>query len=193
MYINPHNSLSAAEDSKTRRILEILISNGTEMHVAAGEKVIRQGQLCDFFFVVLSGSFRAYRYVNDKETIIGFSFKGDVDTAPYAFINKTHSTEYIEAVVPSVIVKIYRSRLEQLSTEHAELKSFMATLLSHYIEILVQRFIEFKACTAEELYLRLHSRQPNEVKKIPLKFIASYLGITQERLSRIRKKHLLLT
>lgn len=188
MYINPQNQLDKATDKPTARLMQLLMENGSEMALKAGEPAIKVGQRCDFFFIVASGSFRAYRLLNDKEMIIGFSFAGDIDTAPYAFITDTHSTETIEAITDSVIIKIHRGTLERLKGTYPELKDFIENLLAHYIEVLVKRHIEFKTYTAEQLYHSLHGRQPEQVKLIPLKYIASYLGISQERLSRIRAK-----
>jgi CRP-like cAMP-binding protein len=188
MYINPQNQLDKSNDRTTEKILSLLSANGTELKLKAGEAAVKEGQLCDFFFIVVSGSFRAYRLLNDREMIIGFSFKGDIDTAPYAFITNSHSTETIEAVTESTIIKIYRSSLEFLKTNYPEFKNFTEMLLAQYIEVLVKRHIEYKTYTAEQLYYKLYQRQPQEVKLIPLKYIASYLGISQERLSRIRSK-----
>ena len=175
-------------DTPSGGLIRLLMDFGTEMTLKAGEPVIKAGQRCNFLFIVLSGSFRAYRLVEDKEMIIGFSFTGDIDTAPYAFITDTHSTETIEAITNSTIIKVNRSKLEQLKNMHPEMGNFIENLLAHYIEVLVSRHIEFKSYTAERLYHQLYSRQPDNVKQIPLKYIASYLGISQERLSRIRAK-----
>ncbi|AWH86141.1 hypothetical protein HYN59_13935 [Flavobacterium album] len=188
MYINPKNQFDKAADGATEKLIRLLAENGTETKVKTGQPAIKEGQRCDFFFIVISGSFRAYRLLNDKEMIIGFSFAGDIDTAPYAFITNSYSTETIEAIVDSTIIKVHRNTLESLKELYPEMKNFTENLLAHYIEVLVKRHIEFKTYTAEQLYHSLYQRQPDEVKLIPLKYIASYLGISQERLSRIRAK-----
>lgn len=188
MYINPENKLDAVADKSVEKIIGLLIDHGTEVRLKPGEAILKEGQLCDFFFMVVEGCFRAYRLLNDREVIIGFSFKGDLDTAPFAFINQSHSTETIEALSESVAIKVYRSTLEALKASHPGLQHFTENMLAHYIEVLVNRHIEFKTYTAEQLYHTLSKRQPQAVKQIPLKYIASYLGISQERLSRIRAK-----
>lgn len=193
MYINPNNHFNTNTDKATEKLIALLLENGEQEDIQTGVAVIRPGQLCDFFFIVLSGCYRTYKHINDKEVIIGFSFTGDIDTAPYPFITRTHSTETIEAIIPGEIVKIYRSTLEALKLKHPEFTGFIETLLASYINILVTRYIEFKSYTAEESYHRLITRQPEAAKNIPLKYIASYLGISQERLSRIRNKALQLT
>ncbi|QYJ67798.1 Crp/Fnr family transcriptional regulator [Flavobacterium litorale] len=186
MYINPNNQFNCTEDSATVKIIELLKGSGNEVTINAGETIVKEGQLCDFFFIVVSGTFRAYRYVNDQEIIVGFSFPGDIDTAPYAFIKKQHSTETIEAITKSEVIKVYRSTFDELADKYPEINTFLLNLLVHYTEILVKRHLEFKACTAEHIYNVLHSRQPEAINKIPLKYVASYLGISPQRLSIIR-------
>ncbi|AXG74661.1 Crp/Fnr family transcriptional regulator [Flavobacterium arcticum] len=188
MYINPNNQFDSIGDVVSLKIINLLKEAGTEMTIESGQTIIKEGQLCDFFFIVVSGSFRAYRYINDHEVIIGFSFKGDIDTAPYAFVNKQHSTENIEAITKSKIIKIHRSTFDNLAAENPEMDNFILNLLARYTEILIKRHLEFKIYTAEHIYLLLHKRQQEEIHKIPLKYIASYLGISPQRLSRIRNK-----
>lgn len=188
MYMNPHNQLHAADTSPMRQLVDLLRNAGTELTLMPGEPILRCGQRCDFFFVVLSGSFRAYRWIGDKEMIIGFSFAGDIDTAPYAYITDSHSTETIEAITKSTVAKVHRSQLHEIIARNPTMQGITEIMLAQYIEVLVNRHIEFKTFTAEQLYHALFRRQPEEVRQIPLKYIASYLGISQERLSRIRAK-----
>ena len=187
MYINPKNQLDITADATTIKMMGLLSSIGQEYNLKAGDVVIREGQLVDFFFIVASGSFRAYRYAFDREITVGFTFTGDIDTAPYAFINNSHSTETIVALTNSTVIKIHRNALDTLTSQHHGMKNFIEQLLASYIEVLIQRLIEFKTITAEQAYHNLYERQPGEIQNIPLKYIASYLGISQERLSRIRK------
>ena len=187
MYINPNNALN--QDPAAASSLRLILSAGKREKVDKGKLILTEGQSCDFLFFVLSGAFRAFRWIDDKEVTIGFSFYGDIDTCPFAFINNQPSTDIIEAINDSVIIRVKKIDIDNLTREKPELKDFISYLLSHYVEILVRRIIEHRLLTAEELYLNLQTRQSDEVAKIPLQYIASYLGISKERLSRIRKKH----
>ncbi|MCX7928953.1 MAG: Crp/Fnr family transcriptional regulator [Patescibacteria group bacterium] len=141
----------------------------------------------DFVFFVEEGCFRAFRYIDDEEVTIGFSFQGDLDTCPFAYVNKLESSDCIEALTDSKVIKVHRRDIDALQDKTPELNILIQKLLSHYIEVLIQRNIDLRTKSAEELYRELHKRQPKEVAQIPLMYIASYLGITKERLSRIRK------
>lgn len=187
MYINPNNAI--IQDPLVASALRLIINAGKWESVSKGDLILTEGQTCDFLFFVESGAFRAFRWVDDKEVTIGFTFSGDVDTCPYAFFNDVPSLDIIEALTDGVIIRIKKSHINKLIIEKPDLNHFLMLLLSHYTEVLVSRIIEHRTLTAEELYLNLLSRQPDEVAKIPLQYIASYLGISKERLSRIRKRH----
>jgi len=171
---------------------EILIENfikvGKVKKIAKGDFVLKEGDKCDFLFYILEGSFRTYRCIQDKDVTIGFSFQGDIDTCPFSFFNNLTSTDIIEALTESKIAVISKVALDKILIINPALMELTHVLLSNYIEILLNRIIYFKIENAEENYLHLLQQQPVEISKIPLQYIASYLGISQERLSRIRKK-----
>ncbi|MBC7124498.1 MAG: Crp/Fnr family transcriptional regulator, partial [Bacteroidales bacterium] len=103
------------------------------------------------------------------------------------------SRDVIEALTDSSVIVIHKTVLSELRKKNPVVENFVNFMLSSYIETLVNRALEFKTLTAEEIYLRLLKRQPKELSNVPLKHLASYLGISPERLSRIRKKHENLT
>jgi CRP/FNR family transcriptional regulator, anaerobic regulatory protein len=187
MYINPNNAL--IQDPLAAAAMRLIMNAGRWESVSKGDLVLTEGQVCDFLFFVESGVFRAFRWVEDREVTIGFTFSGDVDTCPYAFFNDLPSLDVIEALSDGVIIRVKKADISKLMAENPEMKDFFNLLLSHYAEVVVSRLIEHRSKTAEEIYHNLLARQPEEVAKIPLQYLASYLGISKERLSRIRKKH----
>jgi CRP/FNR family transcriptional regulator, anaerobic regulatory protein len=193
MSINPNNGFTPFSKTKYNEVVDKLKKEGKRKRIKAGEVILSEGMNCDFFFYVESGCFRAFRYLNEKEINIGFSFRGDLDTCPYSFINDLPSLDTIEALTESTVIIISKSQLHDLEKMNSEIKRFQYFMLSSYIETLVIRSIEFKALNADEIYRNLVERQSREILHIPLKHLASYLGITPERLSRIRKKHPSLT
>jgi CRP-like cAMP-binding protein len=170
----------------------LIKQSGNRTVVRKGTSIIREGEDVNFIFYVESGCFRAFRWSDDKEITIGFSFAGDIDTCPHSLIHSLPSSDTIEALSDSTIIIIYRKEVDALIHKNTSLHRFIQKLLVNYIEILLQRIIEIKTESAEDRYRKLLLRQPQEVANIPLKYIASYLGISQERLSRIRKKMVII-
>lgn len=83
MYINPNNAL--IHDLVAALALRIMVNASKRERVNKGTLILIEGQACDFLFFVVSGAFRVFRWVEDKEVTIGFTFCGDVDTCPRAF------------------------------------------------------------------------------------------------------------
>lgn len=193
MKINPDNNFYPLSNNIYNDIVTLLLRKGKRKKLKPGEAILIEGAPCNFFFYIENGCFRAYRYIEDTEVNIGFSFKGDLDTCPYSFINNLPSRDTIEALTESIVIVIHKSELLSLEKTNTDVQKFINYMLSSYIETLVNRSLEFKALTAEDIYLKMVMRQPREISKVPLKHLASYLGITPERLSRIRKKHMKLT
>lgn len=193
MAINPDNKFYPFSKNNFNDIVTLLIAKGTRKKINAGEVILREGAPCDFFYYIEYGCFRAYRYVNSEEVNIGFSFKGDLDTCPFSFFNDLPSLDIIEALTNSSVIKVQKSDLIDLERMNPLVSNFVKFMLSGYVETLVNRSLEFKTLNAEEIYLKMLNQQPQELSKIPLKHLASYIGITPESLSRIRKKHSKLT
>jgi CRP-like cAMP-binding protein len=187
MTINPAYNLGENTNIFSQ-LAETLRLIGKSIRIEKGQCILTEGEIVDCVFLVEKGCFRTYRWVENEEVTIGFSFEGDLDTCPFAFINHTKSTDIIESLTDSRVIKIYRFDIEHLQKTKPEMNTFIQFLLSHYIEVLIQRNIDLRTKSADIRYAELLTRQPQEVSKIQLMYIASYLGITKERLSRIRKK-----
>lgn len=188
MTLNPKYTTTNS-DQTYHSLFELLRKIGKTSHIAKGSVILQEGNDCSFFFLVEEGVFRAYRWINDTEVTVGFSFMGDIDTCPYSFFHNVPSLDIIEALTDSKVTIVKKKDFDSLLADHPEFQNFIQRLLSNYIEILIQRLIDIKINSAEHNYAVLINRQPNEVQNIPLMYVASYLGISQERLSRIRKKY----
>ncbi|NJN25320.1 MAG: Crp/Fnr family transcriptional regulator [Cyclobacteriaceae bacterium] len=185
MTLNPNNIFAENEERQLLALFELI---GKKRTIEAADIIVLEGQKVDFFWIVLSGCFRAFRWFQNEEVTVGFSFKGDFDTSPFAYIHGTPTKECIEALQDSEILVVRKNEFEKYFLRNPIVSTLTEKLLSNYIEILTYRSIESKILTAEQRYLKLLQRQPKEASLIPLKYMASYLGISKERLSRIRKK-----
>ena len=187
--INPNNELFAHKyPAQFKELLNNLKKIGTPVNVKKGDIIIDQGKLCNFFFFVESGIYRVFRLFEGNEITYGFTFRGDIDTCPMSFFNQTPANDTIESLTDGVIVKVSRSEYETILKENKELTDVTTYFLNYYLDVVIARLVSQKALTAEEQYISLLNKQSDEICRIPLKYIASYLGISPARLSRIRKK-----
>ena len=153
-----------------------------------GDFFIKEGATCQEVAFVVSGIFRSYYYSSSgEETTYCFTFPNSFISAYSSFLSQSGTAENIQALTDVEIYSI--SRIEILKLEESSigwLKLFKAIAEQEYINM-EKRIFMLQKETAEKRYLDLLQNQPHLLQLIPLNYLASYLGITQRHLSRIRK------
>lgn len=180
--------IKTAFSEKIKSSFASILPYGKQKNISKGTLIIEKDEMCTKIFFIVDGIFRTFRESNETEYTTGFSFKGDFDTSPFSFYYELPATETIEAITDATVLVIERNDFWEATKNNSELQNGVYLLLAGYIEILESRLHENRSMTAEQRYLQLLQEQPDDIKKISLGFIASFLGITKERLSRIRKK-----
>lgn len=185
--ISPEFLYSNIPEKQSKYFFSIIQKIGKEKLIKKGETIIRYGSHPSFFFYIISGACKTSLKKDDKAYILGFTFEGDVDCCPASLLKGNANNFAIEAVLDSKIL-ICELRDFQKTCTADKYTSITHNIMANYISILENRVIEAISLTAEQRYQQLLLQQPSLIEKIPLVHIAAYLGITQERLSRIRKK-----
>lgn len=185
--ISPEFLFSNIPQKQSAYFFSVIKKIGKEKEIKKGETIIRFGSHPSFFFYIISGACKTSIQKNDKAYILGFTFEGDVDCCPTSLWKGLANNFAIEAVMDSKILVCELKDFQQVCPEK-KYYTITQNILSNYISILENRVIEAISLTAEERYQQLLVKQPQLINKIPLSQVAAYLGITQERLSRIRKK-----
>ncbi|MDE3252411.1 MAG: Crp/Fnr family transcriptional regulator [Bacteroidota bacterium] len=185
--ISPEFFFSNLSEKQSKYFFSIIQKIGKEMDVKKGTAIIRYGSHPSFFFYILSGAFKTSIIQKDKPYILGFTFSGDIDCCPASLLKSSTNNFAIEAVLDSKVL-ICKLKDFQKACSMKDYSTITTNILANYVSILEKRVIETISLTAEQRYHILQKNQPALLKEIPLVHIAAYLGITQERLSRIRKK-----
>ena len=161
---------------------------GTRKKYPKGRTIIRKGSPAMFFFLVENGICQTYTIVNQKKYNLGFTFPGDVDGCPSSLLQGKPNAFTIESVTEVEIIICQLQDFKKSLSEVAYYK-IVTQVVTYYLSVIEQRLMDAISLTAEQRYLQLHQGQAEKVSQIPLNLLASYLGISQERLSRIRKKY----
>lgn len=138
---------------------------------------------------VTEGYLRNY-HVNEK----GEEVTTDLNNGPRFFTSYTHfmnrtvSPETIECITNATVLRVKRDDVDVLFQKSTILKDFTIQILQYFLERDKQRMAELATLTAEQRYLNFIDGQAQLVQHVPLQYIASYLGIKPESLSRIRRK-----
>ena len=185
--ISPEFVYSNIPEKQSKYFYSIIQQIGKEKQLKKGQTIIRNGSHASFFFYIVNGVFKSYIEKDDKSYILGFTFDGDIDCCPRSLLKGIANNFTIEAVTESKILICDFTDFQKACTPD-KFPQITNNIITNYITILENRVIDAISLTAEQRYRKMLLEQPNLIEKIPLSQVAAYLGITQERLSRIRKK-----
>lgn len=156
--------------------------------IKKGEFFIRQGSICQEVAFVHTGALRSFYHSSTSEEVTYcFTFADSFLSAYSSFLSQSETMENIQALTDVELLTVSRAdilALEQRSTNWLRLFKLIAE--QEYIKM-EQRIFLLQKETAETRYQDLLSNQRELLQLVPLSHIASYLGITQRHLSRIRK------
>tara|TARA_B100000795_G_C22719802_1_gene406955 strand:- start:339 stop:908 length:570 start_codon:yes stop_codon:yes gene_type:complete len=124
----------------------------------------------------------------EKEITFGFSFKNQFVSAYDSFLTKTPSIYQLQALTETTLLSITHEDL-QLVYKNTHIGNIIGRLTAERLFLIKsKREQSLLNLSAEERYLKLFKERPELLKVIPLKYISSYIGVTAQALSRIRKR-----
>lgn len=157
-------------------------------HFKKGEYFLKENDLCNRIGFVDKGFFNFFYLIEGVQHIRGFFYPHEFISNYPCFLLENKSKFYIQALEDSSVTLIQREALFLIYEKFPKIKELSRnTVESLYIEV-SEKYESFFLKTAEERYLELISTGPKFIQRIPQYMIASYLGITPEALSRIRKR-----
>ncbi|RZJ82230.1 MAG: Crp/Fnr family transcriptional regulator [Flavobacterium sp.] len=149
---------------------------------------LKEGQLLSSYFVVQKGVFRAYIHRDGKEVNVWFGQENQIFGSIMPMYANRPSPENIQFLEDSEVYAISVDDLENLYKLHPELNLIGRKIAEEVCIILEDRIVSLHTESAPERYQSLIKEHPNLLNRINLGHIASYVGVTQETLSRIRKR-----
>ena len=150
--------------------------------------ILHQGDVCKHFTFVVSGCFKMYAIDKaGKEHNLEFAIENEWISDLSSFYSEQPGSVYIEAIEPSIILQITRQDLIYLYSNYPKFNSTFRIIIERkYIE-LQNRVMQNISVAAEDRYVNFVTQFPSLATRLPNTQIASYLGITSEFLSKIRK------
>ena len=131
---------------------------------------------------------RGYYNLEGKEITHWFAFENDFVTSFHSFITQQPAVENIRLLEGSILWRISKDQLTHLLNQHHEIERLVRIAYEKYYIRLEDRFVNAHFKTAAERYNDLLQQSPHIIERVPLGYIAAYLGISQETLSRIRSR-----
>ncbi|AZQ63817.1 Crp/Fnr family transcriptional regulator [Flammeovirga pectinis] len=176
------NMLSDDEIAKSLTYFEVKT-------IQKNDLLIEAGKVCDWIAFVNSGILRNY-YTSSKEDEVTYciTFPNTFISAYSSFITNKKTFENIHAIVDSELLVIRKDDYQSLLNSSENWLNFSKYFSEQSYVLMENRLISLQMETAEKRYLDLMNNHPEYIQNISLKYLASYLGITQRHLSRLRKK-----
>jgi len=166
-----------------------LMARYYERNIRRNEFLLKAGAVCNESIFVESGVIRAYTYdVEGNEVTTGLYTKLMYAGDMFSFFKRTPTKEYIQALTNCEVWYITLEDMQVTFDESPEYREFGRRNIMNNYGLLKQRMLSSLQETAEQRYAGLVAGNPELLRNVPLKYIASYLGITDSSLSRIRKE-----
>lgn len=168
--------------------LDDILSHFTPMHLPAGEYFVDEGTVCEHIGFIVKGYVRSYYEINELEVTKSVLPRHHIVTAHASFSMKRPSMEYIQAISDTDLLVIDHKSMYSLYDRYHKWDRLGRLIMEHVYGHTEGRVVAFLTLSAEDRYRKMLEEDPHVFKKVPLRYIASMLGITPETLSRIRSK-----
>lgn len=159
-----------------------------EKKITKNTVLLKTGKVENYLSFISKGILRFYIPKPEADLTFGFLFDNEFVTGYDSFISQTPSEYQIETLTETVLWRISKKDLEEVYEKTNNGNIIGRKMAENMFLIKSKREISLLNKTAEERYLDLFVDRPKLLQQIPLKYIASYIGVTPQALSRIRKR-----
>jgi CRP/FNR family transcriptional regulator, anaerobic regulatory protein len=153
-----------------------------------GEYLVRAGQVCDDVAFINKGMVRVFLIKDGREVVQGLIDENNYISEYASFLTRQPSVVYIEMLEDGEVILLHYKAMQELYIAHPIFERVGRKIAEDLFLHFFHQTILASTLTPEERYLRLRAEQSLLLEKVPQYMIASYLGITPEHLSRIRRK-----
>jgi CRP-like cAMP-binding protein len=172
----------------TDKDLALLANSCTQISVGKGKSLLQEGKKAKKLYFIEKGLLCGKLNREEKEMINWFAYENQFVTSLYSFISQKPSYENIVALEKCLLYEITYNKLQLLYIQIPAFEKLGRILTEQYYIQLEERTLSLQYLSAVEKYKQFLEKEPELYKRISLGQLSSYLGISQETLSRIRGK-----
>lgn len=183
--------LARRYSTMTHDELDILESVLVPMKFAKGDTILAEGDTCTNIYWVVKGLVRQYYYKNKKEVTEYMAAENTIVMSIESLFKEKPSMQVIQALEPTIICSLPKAELEAVAMRSVNIQILYRKILEESLIISQQRADMLRFESAQDRYQKLVKSAPQLVLRAPLVYIASYLQMTPETLSRVRTATLL--
>ena len=161
------------------------------VHLKKNEMLLNEGQICDFIGFISSGTIRHYHIKEGSEKTCDLSFENAWVTDFQSFTSKKYCTINLQALEKTKVFIIRKINLDKMYAECKTFETFGRLMLENVVLRTTNITMSLSSEKPEQRVKNLIDKQPEMFRRVPQKYIASFLGISPESLSRIRSRLLM--
>ncbi|MCB0686264.1 MAG: Crp/Fnr family transcriptional regulator [Saprospiraceae bacterium] len=151
-----------------------------------GDLLLREGMVCRKIWFLTEGFARVYYRLGDREVTDWIEMKNGFVLSIPSFFNQSASHKSIELITDCRLNSITHQDLELLFKQFHEIERFGRLISNYALTMMSQKVEDLVFKTAHQRYRKLMDERPEILLNVPLNFVASLLGMSQETLSRMR-------
>jgi len=178
--------LARRYSTMTHEELDMLESVLVPMKFAKGEKILGEGDVCTNIYWIVKGLVRQYYYKNEKELTEYMAAEDTIMMSIESLFKETPSMQVMQAIEPTIVFAMPKKDLEAVAMKSVNIQILYRKILEESLIISQQRADMLRFESAQDRYQKFVKRSPQLVLRAPLVYIASYLQMTPETLSRVR-------
>lgn len=171
-----------------KKIYDALIESFHDQKIKKGAILLHEGDVCKKLWFLADGLLRSFHTIGNKEVTSRIMFKNHIVISPGSFFTQTASTESIEALADSTVVGLSYAELQKIYSKFPEFNYHTRIITEQYFYKQEQRLYMLRKHDATAKYQYFLENYETFLKYIPQKYIASFLNIAPETLSRTRSK-----
>ena len=183
--------LARKYSTMTHDELDILESVLVPRKYTKGETVLAEGDICDSIIYIDKGLLRQFYIKNGKEVTEYLAVEGTIMMSIESLFKEVPSVQQIEAIEPTIVYELPKKRLEEVALHNVNIQILYRKILEESLIVSQVHADLVRFESAENRYRRMCKLSPQVALRAPLLFIASYLQMTPETLSRVRSTVLL--
>ena len=156
------------------------------MRYSKGDIILKEGDTCKYIYFISKGLVRQFYFLNGREVTEYLTYENNIVMCIESLFKQQPTRLQIEALETTILYGLPRVELEQASVKNVNIEILYRKILEESLIIsqIHADLVRFE--TAQERYRRLRQLQPELFLRAPLVYIASYLQMTPETLSRVR-------
>ncbi|MBI1342361.1 MAG: cyclic nucleotide-binding domain-containing protein [Terrimonas sp.] len=169
--------------------MTVFVESWKQWDLPRDHLLLREKAVSEHIYFLEKGAIRIFYHKNDKEVTEWIAMDEQFFLSITSFFERQPSRLIIQTIEPSVIWGIHYSDLMQLAAQYHPVETLFRKMMTGSLILSQQRMDSIQFESAQQRYDHLLEKNPAIIQRIPLSYIASFLGVTLETLSRIRSAH----